>query len=422
MNTHPAPRHPRHPSNHAALAATLRIFSLVCGLSLIALCGITGCGEDTSSQPQTSDAPADSDSDSDQGKEDDIRHDEDAGVNSNNDDAHDAQAVEDVAADRDADAQDASAPHDASMMTDSSSPDVPDPSNDADMTTDTGPLPEDEQEVEPSTLQIVADDPCVNPCRFRVAASRDIARVSYDADGWNLGDGVGLEFSLTYRFNTLGRRTITASAYNADQTLVAVDARVIEVLDDDTPQCLTYTSDAEDFAPLQRTGVGLPPGADAQPWRSPTTWTWWAEFVGQPGELAGHEGRDYVHDDTAQQRVPVESVGDGTVVYVRLGCPQSAAFTRNLDARECGSGWGNHVVIDHGEGLMTRYAHMAPDSIALRVGQQVLAGDFVGDMGNTGRSEVRHLHFEVGRRTTPFDPCAASQSFDAVYSPALIGL
>lgn len=57
------------------------------------------------------------------------------------------------------------------------------------------------------------------------------------------------------------------------------------------------------------------------------------------------------------------------------------------------SGYGNRVVIDHGNGYQTLYAHMS--SISVVPGQSVNAGDVLGQMGSTGRSTGRHLHFEI---------------------------
>ncbi len=64
--------------------------------------------------------------------------------------------------------------------------------------------------------------------------------------------------------------------------------------------------------------------------------------------------------------------------------------------------YGNIVVVDHGGGLETRYAHL--DSMSVKVGQQVAAGEIVGRVGQTGRVTGPHLHFEVRRAGKAIDP------------------
>lgn len=58
-------------------------------------------------------------------------------------------------------------------------------------------------------------------------------------------------------------------------------------------------------------------------------------------------------------------------------------------------GYGNYVVIDHGNGYKTLYAHMVNNSIVVKPGQVVTQGQKLGVMGSTGRSTGTHLHFEV---------------------------
>ncbi|WP_265571731.1 M23 family metallopeptidase [Sphingomicrobium nitratireducens] len=56
-------------------------------------------------------------------------------------------------------------------------------------------------------------------------------------------------------------------------------------------------------------------------------------------------------------------------------------------------GYGNLVEIDHGRGIVTRYAHMS--NIAVKAGDRIARGTQVGKMGSTGRSTGSHLHYEV---------------------------
>jgi len=186
--------------------------------------------------------------------------------------------------------------------------------------------------------------------------------------------------------------------------------------DDDTdPPCPSYESQEEEYAPIQTTGAGLPPGSGAVTWQRPADYEWLGAFSGTPGSPASHEGVDYVHDDAGLAHVPILAAADGVVAYVRLGCPQSSTFQSNQSLRECGAGWGNHVVVDHGSDIVTRYAHLDPSQTVVEVGEPVTRGEQIAEMGNSGRSDVRHLHFELGTIISPLDPCAAAQSFERVY-------
>ncbi|MEM9023325.1 MAG: M23 family metallopeptidase [Bacteroidota bacterium] len=66
------------------------------------------------------------------------------------------------------------------------------------------------------------------------------------------------------------------------------------------------------------------------------------------------------------------------------------------------SGFGKHVVVNHGYGYKTRYAHMS--RFAVRPGQKVKRGDVLGYVGNTGLSSGPHLHYEVEKGNTKIDP------------------
>ncbi|XQR04692.1 peptidoglycan DD-metalloendopeptidase family protein [Acetobacterium wieringae] len=67
-----------------------------------------------------------------------------------------------------------------------------------------------------------------------------------------------------------------------------------------------------------------------------------------------------------------------------------------------GGGYGNMVKIDHGDGLITAYAHLS--SILASVGDLVDAGDIIGLVGSTGNSTGPHLHFEILQDGVPIDP------------------
>lgn len=71
---------------------------------------------------------------------------------------------------------------------------------------------------------------------------------------------------------------------------------------------------------------------------------------------------------------------------------------------EDGGSYGNFVHIDHGNGYSTVYAHLAPGSVCVNIGDKVQAGQVIGYMGNTGTSYGGHLHFEVRIWNEKTDP------------------
>jgi murein DD-endopeptidase MepM/ murein hydrolase activator NlpD len=70
-------------------------------------------------------------------------------------------------------------------------------------------------------------------------------------------------------------------------------------------------------------------------------------------------------------------------------------------------GYGRMVEIDHGDGVVTRYAHLS--RILVAPGQHIGADDPLGEVGSTGRATGPHLHFEVRLDGHDVDPAAAWQ-------------
>jgi murein DD-endopeptidase MepM/ murein hydrolase activator NlpD len=85
-----------------------------------------------------------------------------------------------------------------------------------------------------------------------------------------------------------------------------------------------------------------------------------------------------------------------------VGTPVYAAARGRVSFVGQRSGYGNCIEIDHGNGLMTRYAHLS--RFAARVGEHVAAGARIGAIGSTGRSTGPHLHFEVRVNDRPVNP------------------
>ena len=92
----------------------------------------------------------------------------------------------------------------------------------------------------------------------------------------------------------------------------------------------------------------------------------------------------------------------GMDLAVPTGTSVRAALPGTVTISQYSSSYGYYVMIDHGGGLATLYAHNS--KLLVSVGQTVNAGDVVSLSGSTGRSTGPHLHFEVrvnGERTDP---------------------
>ena len=100
------------------------------------------------------------------------------------------------------------------------------------------------------------------------------------------------------------------------------------------------------------------------------------------GETRYHDGQDFA----MKPGTPIYTTGDGVVEYVKF------SFT----------GYGNEVLIDHGFGYKTRYAHMSIISVA--EGMKLKRGDCIGESGNSGKSTGPHLHYEVLYRDERVNP------------------
>lgn len=95
-----------------------------------------------------------------------------------------------------------------------------------------------------------------------------------------------------------------------------------------------------------------------------------------------HAGMDF----SAKTGAPIFATGDGVV--------QRADNTA--------SGYGNHIVLRHGFGYETLYAHLSKYNV--KKGQKVKRGDIIGFVGSTGRSEGPHLHYEVHKNGEVVNP------------------
>jgi murein DD-endopeptidase MepM/ murein hydrolase activator NlpD len=102
------------------------------------------------------------------------------------------------------------------------------------------------------------------------------------------------------------------------------------------------------------------------------------------GASTNHKGIDY----RAPVGTPVFAASDGTVLFAGVQ-----------------SGYGNVVVIDHGGGVQTKYAHLS--SIDVSPGASLVAGEQLGASGQSGNVTGPHLHFELDVNGVPVDPSSS---------------
>ncbi len=109
-------------------------------------------------------------------------------------------------------------------------------------------------------------------------------------------------------------------------------------------------------------------------------------FGGRRNPFGGGSSEFHSGQDIATAwGTPVVATGDGIVIFAGVQ-----------------NGYGNVVVIDHGNGLTTRYGHLS--KIETMEGQEIKRGDMLGRVGSTGRSTGPHLHYEVRINDTAVSP------------------
>lgn len=121
---------------------------------------------------------------------------------------------------------------------------------------------------------------------------------------------------------------------------------------------------------LERTLVAVPSGKPADVMMLSSSFGYRSDPFTRAGAM--HSGLDF----PGPVGTPILSAAPGRVTFVGTK-----------------SGYGSVIEVDHGQGIMTRYAHLS--GYTTKVGSRVAAGQQIGKMGSTGRSTGSHLHFEV---------------------------
>ena len=114
------------------------------------------------------------------------------------------------------------------------------------------------------------------------------------------------------------------------------------------------------------------------------------------GEGEFHKGVDI----SGAVGTPIRVTGDGIVVKVEME-----------------NGFGRLIVVDHGGGLQTYYAHLS--RFGVQVGQDVRRGEIIGAVGTSGRVTAPHLHYEVRLAGTPMNPMKYLNNVSAWRAPGI---
>ncbi len=139
-------------------------------------------------------------------------------------------------------------------------------------------------------------------------------------------------------------------------------------------------------------------------WAAEAKWLWPvpASTSTSRGYTSSHTGVDI----TAAAGTPIVASKSGSVIRSYQGCKNYNAYSTGVSCRStgcspnagywenlCNAGYGNGIVIDHGDGTFSHYAHMS--SVAVQWGTKVAQGQVIGYIGSTGASSGPHCHFAL---------------------------
>ena len=169
-----------------------------------------------------------------------------------------------------------------------------------------------------------------------------------------------------------------------------------EGLAEEGPLVPNYKESIEEYNFLKTASISRLHHEYARAWQKNTQPSLWpvngrllSRFGDREDPFSGDGARGEMHpgvDISAAMGTPVRAAGDGIVEY--------AAYRPD--------GYGKLVIIDHGNGLATHYAHLSRFEVV--PGQEIRRGEVLGYSGATGRVTAPHLHFEVRRGGVPINP------------------
>lgn len=182
-------------------------------------------------------------------------------------------------------------------------------------------------------------------------------------------------YSIAKKFETSEQAIVDwpFNTFSDDETFALVAGQTLVVPDGVMPDAVSSTT-ATRFTNILTPDAGAVTATGSFVWpaygRITQGYRWYHPAV----DIANHDGG------------PILAADSGTIVAI------------GWDS----SGYGNRIIIDHGNGYKTLYAHMSAFSV--QMGQHVARGAVIGQMGSTGRSTGTHLHFEIHAPGGKVDP------------------
>lgn len=116
-------------------------------------------------------------------------------------------------------------------------------------------------------------------------------------------------------------------------------------------------------------------------------------LVDESNDMSKVDARN--NEDWRSFGVRVRAVEAGTVVSVVSNHPDDGSFDPQASLKDINALLGNYVVLDHGNGVFSAYAHLKQESALVRAGDRVKRGQPIAAVGNSGSSNFPHLHFQL---------------------------
>lgn len=199
-------------------------------------------------------------------------------------------------------------------------------------------------------------------------------------------DAARLDYRL--EFVSPGGQAVTAEAQVTPQVYVTKTALRLPV------QGRVLVWDGHDFyAHHRRLSMDAPPATAFGLTSNPNRYSNDLTIIDAQARRFTDDGK--THEANYSFGHAVLAPGDGVVVAAVDAFKDDGQLTEDDLKKDLMSLWGNHVVIDHGNGEFSRLGHLKFGSVKVQKGQAVKAGDPLGEMGSSGSSLFPHLHYEL---------------------------